>query len=74
MHALQHALDITIQGLLTQLPAQLATAAIAATAAWARTTKKRRATARAKKNEVLKASAATPTAAPEPDRPMADPV
>ncbi|MDQ0935079.1 hypothetical protein [Streptomyces turgidiscabies] len=40
---LQHALDLVIEGVLTQLPAQLITAAVAAAAAtWLRTRKKNR--------------------------------
>ncbi|GAA5705939.1 hypothetical protein AQJ43_36890 [Streptomyces avermitilis] len=43
---LQHALDLVIEGFLTQLPAQLITAAVAAAAAtWMRTRKKNRARA-----------------------------
>ncbi|WP_158997589.1 hypothetical protein [Streptomyces aureus] len=40
---LQHAFDLVIEGILTQLPAQLITAAVvAAGAAWMRTRKKNR--------------------------------
>ncbi|GAA0700337.1 hypothetical protein GCM10009548_86580 [Streptomyces malaysiensis subsp. malaysiensis] len=43
---LQHALDLVIEGVMTQLPAQLITAAVAAAAAtWMRTLKKNRARA-----------------------------
>ncbi|MEU3208626.1 hypothetical protein ABZ702_33095 [Streptomyces cyaneofuscatus] len=48
MNAFQHALDLAIQGLLTELPAQLVTAAMtAATVAAVRNGKKRRASAAA---------------------------
>ncbi|MFP8962597.1 hypothetical protein ACLIYP_18865 [Streptomyces nanhaiensis] len=40
---LEHALDLTLQGLITQLPAQLITAAVtAAAAAWYRTRRRRK--------------------------------
>lgn len=48
MNAFQHALDLAVHGLLTELPAQLITAAVAAaTAATVRAWKRRQATANA---------------------------